>query len=425
MGEPEGEGRASAQVSDAELDDTCEAEEPPSSRRIAAHGEVAYSSPGTLNIKGDTPPEIHLIDFNATTFVEKRLASLDEAEAYLADHHDTVTWLDVRGIQHRPTFERIGQMFKIHPLALEDIVNVPQRPKSDEYPDQQLIVTRMVTLDEGGDLVTEQLSILFGKGFVLTVQEEPAIDCLDPLRARIRSGKGSLRTSGADYLAYALTDAVIDGFYPVLERVGEKLEELELQVSDLDRPTGTSTAIFQMKRDLLTLRRAVWPQRDLLSSLLRDASTHIHPDTRVYLRDTYDHAVQVMDMVETFREIASGLMDLYMTGISHRLNEVMKVLTILSTIFLPMTFVAGVYGMNFDPSVSPLNMPELRWYFGYPLSLLLMSASAGGLLFYYKRKGWIGAKGSWSPSKRRSRSGPPRLGAKVKPASRASIPGKR
>jgi len=372
---------------------------PPSSREII-HREVPFSSPGTLNIEGDTPPEIFLVDYDATHLVEKKLTSLDEAETYLRDDRHTITWLDVRGITHRPTFEKLGKMFDLHPLALEDIVNFPQRPKNEEFPTQHLIITRMVTITADGELMTEQLSILFGKGFVLTVQEEPRVDCLDPLRARIRSGKGKLRHAGSDYLAYALADAVIDGFYPVLERVGERLEELEMRVSNLNRPTAASTEIFQLKRDLLTLRRAVWPQRDLLSSLLRDASEHISPETRVYIRDTYDHSVQVMDMIETFREIASGLMDLYMTGVSHKLNEVMKVLTSLSTIFVPMTLIAGVYGMNFDHAASPLNMPELTWFFGYPFSLVLMLASAAGLLFYYWKRGWIGARGSWSEGRK-------------------------
>jgi magnesium transporter len=403
--------------------DAAETDElPPGSMRPEAmHGEVPFASPGTLNIEGDEPPDLYIVDYNEKVVTEKRIASLDEAEAYLRDHHDTVTWLDVRGIQHRPTFERLGRMFELHPLALEDMVNVPQRPKSDEFPDQQLIVTRMVNLDEQGELVAEQLSILFGKGFVLTVQEEPAVDCLDALRARIRAGKGPIRKAGADYLAYAIADAVIDGFYPVLERVGEKLEEMELRVSDLDRPTNASTEIFQLKRDLLTLRRAVWPQRDMISGLLRDSSKHIGAETRLYLRDTYDHAVQVMDMVETFREIASGLMDLYTTGVSHRLNEVMKVLTILSTIFLPMTFIAGVYGMNFDPDTSPLNMPELRWFLGYPFSIAVMIASAGGLLFYYWKKGWIGARGSWTPRPRKVRPALAKITAKVKKVVKGSV----
>jgi magnesium transporter len=360
------------------------------------------AAPGTLLIGDGDRPEIYLVDYNEDHVHEHKLGSIDDARKYLIDDQATVTWIDVRGIDHRATFERLGEIFNLHPLALEDVVNAPQRPKSDEYPTQQLLITRMANVDEKGDLQTEQLAILFGKGFVLTVQEEPRMDCLDPVRARIRSGRGSIRRLGADYLAYALFDAVIDGFYPVLESYGERLEELELMVSDLNRPTTTSTEIFQMKRDLLTLRRAIWPQRDLLSSLLRDHSPHISADTRVYLRDTYDHAVQIIDMVETFREIASGLMDLFMTGVSHRLNEVMKVLTVLSTIFLPMTFIAGVYGMNFDTEVSPVNMPELKWWLGYPVSIVLMGGSASGLLYYYWRKGWIGQSGTWggSPGRR-------------------------
>lgn len=375
--------------------------EPGSVRAELIH-EAPGAPPGTLLIDDDSRPDIRLLDYDLETVREHAVHSLDEIARYLEDDLPTVTWIDVRGIGHRETFERLGEIFQLHPLALEDVVNVPQRPKTDQYPTQQLLITRMVNIDLKGDLVTEQLSILFGKGFVLTVQEEPRVDCLDPVRERIRGGRGNTRKRGADYLAYAIFDAVIDGFYPVLEAYGERLEELELQVSDLNRPTRTSTEIFQLKRDLLTLRRAIWPQRDLLSSLLRDQSPHISAETRVYLRDTYDHAVQVMDMVETFREIASGLMDLYMTGVSHRLNEVMKVLTILSTVFLPMTFIAGVYGMNFDTSSSPFNMPELKWVLGYPFALAVMGVSAGALLLYYRRKGWIGAEGSWggSPTRR-------------------------
>lgn len=388
---------------------------PPPSSRGDLSSELSIAppgaSPGTLLIDDDLHPEIHLVDYDEDHVSEHSVSHIDDVRGYLQDDKPTITWIDVRGIGHRRTFERLGEIFQLHPLALEDVVNAPQRPKSDEYPTQQLIITRMVNVDANGELVTEQLAILFGKGFVLTVQEEPRVDCLDPVRERIRGGRGNIRKLGSDYLAYAIFDAVIDGFYPVLESFGERLEELELQVSDLNRPAATSTEIFQMKRDLLTLRRAIWPQRDLLSSLLRDQSRHISDGTRIYLRDTYDHAVQVMDMVETFREIASGLMDLYMTGVSHRLNEVMKVLTILSTIFLPMTFIAGVYGMNFDGDVSPFNMPELRWFLGYPFSLLLMAGSAGGLMFYYWKKGWLGQRGSWggSPARRlRKTQGRPR-----------------
>jgi magnesium transporter len=373
-------------VTDGPDDD--DLEQAPLSRRLGMAHEPVAASPGTLRIDSDVRPKIYIVDYGPEHVEERLLESVEEILPYL--EKDSKTWIDVHGLGHKPTFERLGEILGIHPLALEDMVNVPQRPKTDVYPSQQLIVSRMVELSKA-HVVTEQLSILFGKGFVLTVQEEPEIDCLDPLRERIRSGRGQLRTLGTDYLAYALFDTVIDGFFPVLEHFGEVLEDMEVRA--LDGRASTSADIFQLKRELLHLRRAIWPQRDLLASLLRDETPHIQPETRVYLRDTYDHAVQVMDMVETFREIASSLMDLVMTGVSNRLNEVMKVLTILSTIFLPMTFVAGVYGMNFDTTASPWNMPELKWALGYPFAILLMIGSAGGMLLFYRSQGWIGRRG--------------------------------
>lgn len=345
------------------------------------------ATPGTLVIESDERPRIFLLDYGPNGVEERELETIEDCIPFIDSQ--SITWIDFRGIGHRPTFAKLAEIFKVHPLAMEDLVNVPQRPKSEIYPNQQIFVSRMVTLRDA-TLQSEQLGILFGKGFVVTVQEEPEVDCLDPVRARIRSDRGVIRRMGSDYLAYSILDAVIDGFYPVLERFGEALDELELHV--LDTQKASSREIFTIKRELLQLRRAIWPQRDLLAQLLRDESPHITEETRRHFRDTYDHAVQVMDMVETFREIASSLMDLLMTGVSNRLNEVMKVLTIVSTIFLPMTFVAGVYGMNFNPEKSELNMPELNWHYGYPFSIVLMIASAGLLLLYYRSRGWIGSR---------------------------------
>jgi magnesium transporter len=345
--------------------------------------------PGTLVVEeGTDKPRIYLIDFCDQHVVEKWIDSVDECVEYLTDDTPSITWIDVQGIGHKPTFERLGEIFKIHPLALEDVVNVPQRPKGDVYPYQHVIISRMAQLDPRGALVTEQIAIVFGKGFVLTVQEEPSSDVLEPVRERIRKGRALMRTGGADYLAYALLDAIIDGFYPVLEKIGDRLDEIELDA--LAGRKHTARNIHDIKRDLLVLRRAIWPQRELANSLLRDGSPHIQENTRIYLRDTYDHAVQVMDMVETFREIASGLMDLYLSGVSNRMNEIMKVLTIISTIFLPLTFIAGVYGMNFDTEASPYNMPELKWRYGYPASIAFMVVSIALLFVYYWRKGWVG-----------------------------------
>jgi len=375
-----------------------ESKVPPSSRSLALPTEESHSEPGKLHLKGTEKPRMFLVDYNAERVVEKELRDIDECVPYL-DKEDSMTWIDVRGISHLRTFERIGEIFKLHPLALEDCTNVPQRPKSDVYDDRQVIITRMASLVDG-KLVTEQLAIVLGERFVLTIQEEPDVDCLDPLRQRLRLGRGSIRKAGSDHLAYALVDAVVDGFYPLLEHYGEALEELELRVASMK--SSNSREIFDMKRELLDLRRAVWPQRDLLAGLMRDDSQLITRETRVYMRDTYDHVVQIMDLVESFREIASSLMDLFMSGISNRMNEIMKVLTILSTIFLPMTFIAGVYGMNFHTEKSTLNMPELDWAWGYPFALGVMVLSAVGLLGYYWRRGWIGSSGKRPPRKKTS-----------------------
>lgn len=358
----------------------------PASRRLELPHEAVGATPGTLHFHSHEPPEIHLFDFNEEKAEERRLDDIDECLPFL--DAESITWIDVRGIGHEPTFRRLAEIFKIHPLGLEDLVNVPQRPKVEIYPEQQILVCRMVSLHHG-ELRTEQFGILFGKGYVVTVQEEPEIDCLEPVRHRIRQGRGGIRKQGSDYLAHAIIDAVIDGFFPVLEHYGEALERLELQV--LKTQHASSSQIFAVKRDLLELRRAIWPQREVLSQVLRDESPHVAQETRRYYRDTYEHAVQIMDMVETFRELSSSLMDLLMTGASNRLNEVMKVLTIVSTIFLPMTFVAGVYGMNFDPDASVYNMPELRWKYGYPFSVAVMVGSAVLLLLFYRWRGWIGS----------------------------------
>ena len=356
---------------------------PPSQGSLIEVGEPRPgASPGTLLLGEGPKPRVFLIDYGPDLIFERELVSVDDIQHYLEDEHPSVTWVDVRGISDRATFERLGEIFKIHPLALEDVVNVPQRPHADEYPEQQLVIARMVQLGSDAVVQTEQLGIVFGPGWVLTVQEEPDRDCLECVRERIRRGRGQIRTSGSDYLAYALLDAVVDGFFPVLESFGERIEDLEQEAVFASRKM--SRDIHDVKRELLTVRRAIWPQRDVVSALLRGESRHVTPATRLYLRDTYDHSVQVMDIVETYRELASGLMDLYLSGVSNRMNEVMKVLTVISTIFMPLTFIAGVYGMNFD------NMPELHWRFGYIAALFAMVASVVGLIFYYRRKGWIG-----------------------------------
>jgi magnesium transporter len=272
---------------------------------------------------------------------------------------------------------------------LEDVVNVSERPKTEDYDDQLLFIARMVVPKERGcGFYSEQVSLVLGKHYLLTIQEEPEHDCFGGVRTRIEKAKGIIRRQGADHLAYALIDAIVDGFFPVLERYGEELEDLEEEV--IVSPTRqTLQKIYQVRRELLQLRRAIWPQRDAINSLIRDRSELISEEVQIYLRDCYDHTVQVMDMVETYRELASGLMDVYLSAVSNKMNEVMKLLTVVSSIFIPLTFVAGIYGMNFNTEKSPYNMPELNWYWGYPLCLGVMGAIAFGLLFFFWKRGWL------------------------------------
>lgn len=344
--------------------------------------------PGTLAIDPDAPPPvIVLIDYNESAAVRQELENPEDCTAYL----DTasVSWVDVKGLGCESVLQRLGAVFSLHPLVLEDIVNVPQRPKVEEHGEQLLIIARMVTLHEDDKTFeSEQVSLILGKHYLLTVQEEPRYDCFGPIRERIRTGKGVIRRNGPDYLVYALLDSIIDGFFPVLEAYGEQLEELEDEV--VASPTRTTLQkIHDIRRELLTLRRAIWPQRDSINALIRDGSELLSQEVLVYLRDCYDHTIQVLDMVETYREIASSLMDVYLSSVGNRMNEIMKFLTVISAIFIPLTFIAGVYGMNFNSEKSPFNMPELNWYLGYPMCLALMGAIAGSLVYLFWRRGWF------------------------------------
>ncbi|MEH2135206.1 magnesium/cobalt transporter CorA [Nostoc sp.] len=344
--------------------------------------------PGTIFIDEDAPPPIiFLIDYNQTNFIREQIATPEECVSYLDS--ESISWVDVQGLGSQDILQRLGKVFKLHPLVLEDIVNVPERPKTEDYEDQLLFIARMVVPKEREcGFYSEQVSLILSKNYLLTVQEEPEHDCFEGVRSRIEKSKGIIRKQGADYLAYAVLDAIIDGFFPVLELYGERIEELEEEV--IGRPTPqTLQNIYQIRRELLQLRRAIWPQRDAINSLIRDGSELIGEEVRIYLRDCYDHTVQVMDMVETYRELASGLMDVYLSAVSNKMNEIMKVLTIVSTIFIPLTFIAGIYGMNFNTEKSPYNMPELNSYWGYPLCWAVMLAIALGLLFFFWRRGWL------------------------------------
>lgn len=300
-----------------------------------------------------------------------------------------VTWINVDGLGDAATIQELGRLFNLHPLALEDAVNVHQRPKVDEYHEHLFIVARFIHLKDV--LTSEQISIFLGKNFVLTFQEETQPgDPFDPIRTRLKSDHDVFRNHGADYLAYRLLDAIVDSYFPVLEYYGEKIDDLEAGLLNKYHQVHLSS-IHSIKQDLLQLRRALWPLRDMLYSLLRDKQELVQDSTRVYFRDCYDHTVQLIDLLEIYRELGSDLRDLYMSSMSNRMNEIMKVLTIISTLFIPLTFIAGVYGMNFD-TAWPLNMPELRSPYGYVVTMAVMAGIAVAMLVYFVRKGWIGER---------------------------------
>lgn len=338
--------------------------------------------PGTLNIDRDAPPtKIFLIDYNQNKVIQQKISIPEDCAAYLDT--ESVSWVDVQGLGDTNILQGIGRVFQLHPLVLEDVVNVPERPKIEDYEDQLVIISRMVMPTKQADgFHSEQVSFVLGKNYLLTVQEEPTFDCFDPVRLRIRNNKGIIRKQGADYLAYVLLDAIIDGFFPVLEDYGERIEDLEEEV--IVNPTRkTLQKIYRIRRELLQLRRAIWPQRSAINVLIRDSNELIAQEVRIYLRDCYDHAVQVMDMVETYRELASGLMDVYLSALSNRMNEIMKLLTVFSWIFLPLTFIAGLYGMNFE------YMPGVKTPWGFWLCVAAMVAIAICLLLFFRRSGWL------------------------------------
>jgi magnesium transporter len=271
---------------------------------------------------------------------------------------------------------------------VEDIVNTTQRPKMDVFDDYLYLVLRMHMYEEAtGAILSEQVSFILGKNFLLTFQERPG-DSFDSVRTRIRNNKGKVRKMGPDYLAYALIDSVIDSFFAVLERTGEEIEDIEEEL--ITEPSSqTMQKIHVLKREMILMRKAVWPMREVISALQRDETPLVSDELSVFLKDLYDHTIQIIDTVETFRDVISGMLDIYLSSISNRMNEVMKVLTIFAALFIPLTFIAGIYGMNFNPAASPYNMPELNWFYGYPFALFLMVSTVIGLLFFFRRKRWI------------------------------------
>ncbi len=298
-----------------------------------------------------------------------------------------MVWVNVAGLGDVEILRAVATIFGVHHLALEDVVHVHQRPKVEVYGEHIFVVLRVLSGD-GMISKTEQLSLFLGARFVLTFQER-IDDALEPIRRRLRKIGPRMHGKGPDYLAYAIIDTVVDSYFPVLETLGERMEEIEDEVI-LSPVAGTAREVHCLSRSLLELRRAIWPTRDAINTLIREPYSVLSDSTRLYLRDCADHAARAIDLIETYRELGSNLMSLYQSMVSNRMNEVMKVLTIIATIFIPLSFVAGVYGMNFDPEASRWNMPELTWTWGYPAVLSLMLVMALGMLLFFKRRGWLG-----------------------------------
>ena len=340
-------------------------------------------SPGTLVHIGEKKTEevnISMMDYDASQIQEKDAATVGECLPF--KEKPTVTWINVSGIHDITVIEEFGKDFNIHPLLLEDIVHSDQRPKLEDYEDYLFLVLRMLRYDEAKEeLQSEQISLILGPNFVISFQEREG-DVFDPVRARIRNGKGKVRKMGCDYLAYALIDSVVDNYFLVLEKYGEKIEVLQEGV--LSQPTPeTLQMIHGTKRDMIYLRKSVWPLREAINALQRGESSLVTDDVSVYLRDVYDHTIQVIDTIETFRDMISGTLDVYLSSVSNKMNEVMKVLTIIATIFIPLTFIAGIYGMNFK------YMPELEWHWAYPVLWTVIIVLGVLMLISFKRKKWL------------------------------------
>ena len=352
-------------------------------KRIRSKLKKAGLPPGTLVYTGERKMEtarITVIDYDVNTFQEKQVAKIEDCFEFKTT--PTVTWINIDGLHDVNIIEKIGNQYDFHPLVLEDILNTGQRPKFEDYEKYVYIVLMMLSFDdESQTVLSEQVSIVLGKNYVISFQENIG-DVFEQIRDRIRNAKGKIRKMGADYLMYALLDAIVDNYFIILEKLGEKIEFLEEEL--VSNPMEkTLQQIHNLKREMVHLRRSIWPLRELLSGIERSESDLILESTDAYLRDVYDHTIQVIDTVESFRDMVSGMLDIYLSSVSNRMNEVMKVLTIIATIFIPLTFIAGVYGMNFK------YMPELKWKFGYFGVLLIMLIITGGMLYYFKKKKWL------------------------------------
>lgn len=352
-------------------------------RFIKKRSKKAGLPPGTLVHIGEKKVErakITIIDYDEAQFKEKEIERVEECFPFR--DKPNVTWINIDGIHQVAILEKLGKHFDLHPLLLEDIMHTEQRPKMEDFGDYIFVVLKVLYWDEkDSEIKPEQVCLILGSNFVISFQEG-AGDVFNPIRERIRKAKGRIRKMKADYLAYALVDTIVDHYFIILEKLGEKIEGMEEELVTNPTPE-TLQAIHTLKRELIFLRKSVWPLREAVNSLERGESSLIHESTGIYLRDVYDHTIQVIDTIETFRDMVSGMLDIYLSSISNKTNEVMKILTIMATIFIPLTFIASIYGMNFK------YIPELEWHWGYPVILFVMVAVGISMLAFFRRKRWL------------------------------------
>ncbi len=352
--------------------------------KVKKRSAKAGLPPGSLvhigaKMVGET--RVRIIDYDEVSVREKAKAAFDECVPFRDT--DSVTWIDIEGLQNIALLERLGSTYGLHPLILEDILNTDQRPKSDDMESYIYVVLKMLDFDPATlEIVSEQISIVFGHNYVISFQEGREGDLFEPLRERIRGGKGRIRKMGPDYLAYALLDTIIDHYFLILEKFAERIEALEEELVS-NPTTETLQQIHRLKREMIFLRKSAWPLREVANALEKSESELIRPTTKIFLRDIYDHAIHIIDSIETYREMLSSMLDIYLSSVSNRMNQVMKVLTIIATIFMPLTFLAGVYGMNFK------YMPPIAYRWGYPLILLFMLVVVGVMIHFFKKKNWM------------------------------------
>lgn len=340
-------------------------------------------APGTVTYVGtkdQVETTLEVIDYNGENY--ERFTSKNPEDAFRFEEKNSVTWVNIDGLSNTKEIVKVGQYYELHPLIIEDIVNTNQRPKIDEYQEYFFIVAKMLYFKNTGELENEHISIVLGKDYVLTFQEAGG-DVFDGIRERLAKGKGKMRSKGADYLVFSILDAIVDHYFIVIEEMGDKVEAMEEQLFNTKPSDDITHEIQELKKTMLRIRRAVYPLREVVSRLEKVDGGLIQESTINYIRDLYDHIIQVSENIEIYREMTWGLMDMYMTTISHKMNEVMKVLTIMASIFIPLTFIAGIYGMNFA------YMPELDEPYAYPVLLLIMALLVIGMLFYFKRKRWL------------------------------------